>query len=97
MRKLALLTVAAVAVLPALAIAQSTATTAPATTATDTATKNAEDPNQRIRCRRVDVTGSLIKRGRVCRTVAEWNRQITNGNETARDVVDYSRSRPGGQ
>ncbi len=94
MRKLALLTVATVAILPALSIAQTASTTAPATT--EAATKASEDPNQRIRCRRVDVTGSLIKRGRVCRTVGEWNRQITNGNDTARDVVDYSRSRPAG-
>ncbi len=45
------------------------------------------DPNQVIRCRRIDVTGSLLKRGRVCRTLAEWRRIDTNENDGARDLV----------
>ena len=45
------------------------------------------DPDQAIKCRKVEVSGSLIKKGKVCRTVAEWKRIIDNGNRTARAVV----------
>jgi hypothetical protein len=47
----------------------------------------ASDPDQAIKCRRVDVTGSHVKKGKVCKTVAEWKRIIENGNRTARAVV----------
>lgn len=47
----------------------------------------ASDPDQVIKCRKVEVTGSLLKKGKVCRTVAEWKRIIDNGNRTARAVV----------
>lgn len=47
----------------------------------------ANDPDQEIKCRKVEVTGSLLKKGKVCRTVAEWRRIIENGNRTARAVV----------
>lgn len=55
----------------------------------DTATtKSSEpDPDQAIKCRRVEVTGSHVKKGKVCKTVAEWKRIIDNGNRTARAVV----------
>lgn len=42
-----------------------------------------DDPNY-IRCRTVSVTGSLVKRGRVCRTNHEWTRLQEDGNEHAR-------------
>lgn len=45
------------------------------------------DPEQTIKCRRVDLTGSHVKRGKVCKTLAEWKRIIDNGNRTARAVV----------
>lgn len=42
-----------------------------------------DDPNY-IRCRTISVTGSLAKRGRVCRTAREWTRLQEDGNEHAR-------------
>lgn len=50
------------------------------------ATANAVDPDQAIKCRKVEVTGSLVKKGKVCKTVAEWKRIIDNGNRVARAV-----------
>lgn len=47
----------------------------------------ASNPDQAMKCRHVDLTGSLVKRGKVCKTVAEWKRIIDNGNRTARAVV----------
>lgn len=44
------------------------------------------DPDQAIKCRKVEVTGSLVKKGKVCKTVAEWKRIIDNGNRVARAV-----------
>lgn len=56
--------------------------------ADDAATKPAAaDPDQQIKCRRVEVTGSHVKKGKVCKTIAEWKRIIDNGNRTARAVV----------
>ena len=46
------------------------------------------DPSQRIKCKRFAVTGSLIKKQRVCRTVAEWREISENGNRYAKDIVD---------
>ncbi len=45
-------------------------------------------PKDRIVCRSVEVTGSLVKRGKVCKTAGEWNAITRNGNENARAVVD---------
>lgn len=47
----------------------------------------ATDPDQKIKCPRVEVTGSLLKKGKVCRTVAEWNVIMENGNRVARAIV----------
>ncbi len=46
------------------------------------------DPDQAIKCRKVEVTGSLVKKGRVCKTVAEWKQIQANGNRTARAIVE---------
>lgn len=55
----------------------------------DTETSAREnDPSQRIRCKRFAVTGSLVKKQRVCRTVAEWQEISENGNRYAKDIVD---------
>jgi hypothetical protein len=59
----------------------SSETVKPATTA-------AADPDQAIKCRKVEVTGSLLKKGKVCRTIAEWKRIQESGNRTARAVVE---------
>jgi hypothetical protein len=43
------------------------------------------------------VTASLVKKGKVCKTLAEWRRIIESGNENARRLVEDGTSRPGGQ
>jgi hypothetical protein len=48
----------------------------------------ASDPDQAIKCRKVEVTGSLLKKGKVCRTIAEWKKIQENGNRVARAVVE---------
>lgn len=58
---------------------------------------HAADPDQKIRCRRVDVTGSLVKRGKVCKTVAEWRAIFENNNYLARKMVEDGTTRSGGQ
>jgi hypothetical protein len=85
---------------------------APATTpATASASASASSPNpstlapdatiskadNAIRCRPVRVTGSLVKKGKVCRTLAQWRQMTDSGNELARRLVEDGTSRPGGQ
>lgn len=53
-----------------------------------TAARQSPDPDQKIRCRKVEVSGSLIKKGKVCRTIAEWREIMSNGNRTARAIVE---------
>ena len=55
--------------------------------AKEAGTAVASDPDQVIKCRRVEVTGSLLKKGKVCRTVAEWKKIVESGNRVARAVV----------
>lgn len=93
MRILALLTVAIFATVPALAFTQA-ADTAPVSQTQ--ATDNPTDPDNRVRCRRVEVTGSIVKRGRVCRTVREWRTISENGNYNARKMVEESMSKQSG-
>lgn len=64
------------------------------------ATPNAETPDaadQRIRCRRIDMPGSIIRRERVCKTLAEWRRLSERGNDVARAIVESGRTCAGGQ
>lgn len=58
--------------------------------------KTASDADPAVRCRIVRVTGSLVKKGRVCKTLAEWRRIIESGNEIARGLVEDGQSRPTG-
>jgi hypothetical protein len=48
---------------------------------------DAKNPDEQIKCRKVEVTGSLVKKGKVCRTIAEWRRIQQNGNDTARIML----------
>lgn len=48
-------------------------------------------------CRRIDVTGSLVRKERVCKTPAEWREIDYHGNRYARAIVEYSQGRPSGQ
>ncbi len=41
-----------------------------------------------IRCRRLDETGSLVKKARVCRTNDQWKRASVTNNENARETVE---------
>jgi hypothetical protein len=65
--------------------------------ATKTNTADAVDPNQAVKCRKVVVTGSLVKKGRVCKTVAEWQAIYDNHNDLARKMVEDGTTRAGGQ
>ncbi len=58
--------------------------------------KEAPDPDQAIKCRKVEVTGSLVKKGRVCRTIAEWKKIQANGNRTARMILESGNVCAGG-
>lgn len=60
----------------------------PAFANTNNSKPEAADPDQAIKCRKVEVTGSLVKKGRVCKTVAEWKQIQSNGNRTARAIVE---------
>lgn len=93
MRTLALMVVAAAFVVPAYALTDPAA--APAGDQATPTTEDADGDNRRV-CRQVEVTGSLIKRGRVCRTVAEWRRIQDNGNYNARKMVEDSASKQSG-
>jgi hypothetical protein len=57
----------------------------------------AEDHPHRITCRTIRVTGSLVKRGRACRTVAQWQSLDGDNNAQARAIVEHSATRMGGQ
>lgn len=61
------------------------------------ASNKVSDPDQSIRCRTVRVTGSLVKKGKVCKTLAEWRQMTESGNENARRLVEDGTSRPSGQ
>ena len=47
----------------------------------------AAEPEQKIKCRKVQMTGSLIRKGKICRTVAEWKRLQQLGNDHARTLA----------
>lgn len=67
------------------------ATAQPAAPVTSTAADSADsasDPDQQIRCRRMPVTGSLVRRERICRTIAEWRRLSDIGNDVARQQAE---------
>lgn len=60
---------------------------------------NKEDPqsdDNKIRCRKLEVTGSLVKKTKVCRTVAEWRAISTKGNQNVRDIVESGQVCAGG-
>ena len=53
------------------------------------------DPNY-VRCKRMQVTGSIAKRPRVCRTNAEWARIADIEQSEANRFVEDNRGRPPG-
>jgi len=60
-------------------------------------TDKVSDPDQAITCRTVRVTGSLVKKGKVCKTLAQWRVMTDSGNDLARRLVEDGTSRPSGQ
>ncbi|WP_164115526.1 hypothetical protein [Sphingorhabdus sp. Alg239-R122] len=53
---------------------------------------NAKDKpaDSKIKCRKLEVTGSLVKRRKICRTIAEWREISRAGNRAARTMVDHA-------
>ncbi|WP_228227340.1 hypothetical protein [Sphingobium soli] len=49
------------------------------------------DPDA-IRCKRLQVTGSLVRKTRVCKTNAEWKAIVDYQNREAADLVERNRS-----
>lgn len=65
--------------------------------AKDAAASNdsASDENK-IRCRKIEVTGSLVRKTKVCRTVAEWREISEKGNRNVRDLIESGNVCAGG-
>ncbi|OWK29095.1 hypothetical protein SPMU_26220 [Sphingomonas mucosissima] len=53
--------------------------------------------NDGLICRRIEVTGYVARREKVCKTKLEWRNADENGNSRARAIVDFSTGRPTGQ
>lgn len=60
------------------------------------AAKPSDAEQDRIICRRVEVTGSLVKRGKVCKPASEWARIIDRGNDNARRTIESGMACAGG-
>lgn len=45
-----------------------------------------------VRCRRLDVTGSLVRKERICKTNAEWRAIREQQGRDAEDLIDRSRA-----
>lgn len=63
----------------------------PAQTPQPAAKLDRNDPGA-IRCRRLDVTGSLVRKERVCKTNAEWRAISEQQNRDADDMITRSRA-----
>ena len=58
--------------------------------------EEAQPGDEKIRCRKIAVIGSLVKKTKVCKTVAEWRLISDKGNRNARDVVESGQVCAGG-
>lgn len=86
----ALLTATALLVAPVLPAFASTA-------AAEAAEKlDPKDPNY-LRCRKIAVTGSLVKKERICKTNAEWARAMEDSQKNADDLITRNRTGTNGQ
>jgi hypothetical protein len=45
------------------------------------------DPDQKIKCRKYLAPGSLVRKVKTCRTIAEWRKAAQAGNDAARYIV----------
>ena len=41
-----------------------------------------------IKCRKIEETGSLVRKARVCRTNEGWKKAFAVGNQNSRDTID---------
>jgi hypothetical protein len=55
-----------------------------------------KDPNY-IRCRKLSVTGSLVKKERICKTNAEWAKASEDAQKNADDLISRNRTGTNGQ
>lgn len=56
----------------------------------------APDDDNTIRCRKIEVTGSLVRKTKVCHTVAEWREISAKGNRATRDLLESGNVCTGG-
>lgn len=64
--------------------------------AKDAAANDTATDDNKIRCRKIEVTGSLVRKTKVCRTVAEWREISDKGNRNVRDIVESGQVCAGG-
>lgn len=60
------------------------------------ADKESATDDTKIRCRKIEVTGSLVRKTKVCRTVAEWREISEKGNRNVRDILESGQVCAGG-
>ena len=53
--------------------------------------KDRRDPDY-VRCRLIDVTGSLVKKEKICRTNREWEAMRVRGNSEAERFIEQNRT-----
>lgn len=53
--------------------------------------KDRNDPNY-VRCRLIDVTGSLVKKEKTCKTNREWEDLRRRGNSEAERFIEQNRT-----
>ena len=53
--------------------------------------KDRRDPDY-VRCRLTDVTGSLVKKEKICRTNREWEAMRVRGNSEAERFIEQNRT-----
>jgi hypothetical protein len=68
---------------------------APATASGETPDAKAPKKKDQV-CKKIEVTGSLVKVKKVCLTRDQWNRSAEDHEKFARDLTDGLRTRPGG-
>lgn len=55
-----------------------------------------KDPNY-VRCRKLSITGSLVKKERICKTNAEWAKASEDAQRNADDLITRNRVGTNGQ
>jgi hypothetical protein len=55
-----------------------------------------KDPNY-VRCRKLSITGSLVKKERICKTNAEWAKANEEAQRNADDLITRNRTGTNGQ